>query len=293
MSNLISQDEAVAVDLHANSEKELFYGICSFLMKNGITTGVICSKSKEMLDGLGEYMSSVKIPWVYGDEATPKLGYKLVDKGTDGNTTDYEVLIDPTNDSGIIVRHGNTKIYNIEIHNKNALYEEVKREVATEQQETPIHLKNEQIRKMFLKAFVVAEQEIDIISPWMNFGVVNDNFVNLMEEALARGVKIRILYGLRPDSAEYSISRSNRSDQVARFLRDTFKRYGDQLKIQRDNIHYKLVLCDEKFKLEGGYNYLSFIGNYEDENTRKEGSPFGTRVDEIRYLRKEYFGHYE
>ena len=65
----------------------------------------------------------------------------------------------------------------------------------------------------------------------------------------------------------------------------------NQLFITRDNIHYKLVLCDEKFKLEGGYNYLSFVGDYENKSTRKEGSPFGTQVDEIRFLRKEYFGH--
>jgi hypothetical protein len=63
------------------------------------------------------------------------------------------------------------------------------------------------------------------------------------------------------------------------------------LSIVRDNIHYKLVLCDDLFKLEGGYNYLSFVGDYENEDTRKEGSPYGTQVEEIRYLRKEYFGH--
>ena len=154
-------------------------------------------------------------------------------------------------------------------------------------------MKNEQIRKVFLKSFIVAEKEIDIISPWMNFGVVNEKFVELMEKSLKRGVIIKILYGLKPNSSEYNISRSNRSDQVARYLKEYFKKFENQLFIQRDNIHYKLVLCDEKFKLEGGYNYLSFMGDYENSDTRREGSPFGTNIDEIRFLRKEYFGNNE
>ncbi len=35
----------------------------------------------------------------------------------------------------------------------------------------------------------------------------------------------------------------------------------------------------------------SFVGDYTNEDTRKEGSPYGTQIEEIRYLRKEYFGH--
>ena len=123
----------------------------------------------------------------------------------------------------------------------------------------------------------------------MNFGVVNERFIELMKRSLDRGVKIKILYGLTPDYSDYNLSRSNRSDQVAKFLRDTFSDYGELLEIKRDNIHYKLVLCDEKYKLEGGYNYLSFVGDYTNEDTRREGSPYGTSVDEIRYLRREYF----
>jgi len=275
------------IDLHANSSKELFYGICSFLMKNGITSGYICSTSKEVLDGLGEYMTAVKIPWSYEMDGCDNVGYKLLDGMPDeSNITSSSVIISLNGESSIQVSQGRKKKYNIEIHNQNKIYENINSLDIGQ----PIHLKNEQIREMFLKAFVIAEEEIDIISPWMNFGVVNDYFVGLMRAALRRGVVIKIIYGLTPDSSEYNISRSNRSDQVANFLLNEFSDYKDHLSIVRDNIHYKLVLCDEKFKLEGGYNYLSFVGDYDNKNTRKEGSPFGTHVDEIKYLRKEYFG---
>ena len=83
--------------------------------------------------------------------------------------------------------------------------------------------------------------------------------------------------------------RSRRSDQVADLLRRRFADKGNQLQIRRDNIHYKLVLCDEKYKLEGGYNYLSFVGNYSEVDLRREGSPFGRDNQEIKHLRKLYF----
>lgn len=273
------------IDLHANTSKELFYGICSFLMKNGITTGFICSQSREILDGLGEYMSAVKIPWSY-DGDNVNIGYIFMDGMFDEiDFPSGSVVINLIGNSSIQVVQGRSRKYNIEIHNRNRIYDNLKDiDIGN-----PIHLKNEQIREMFLKAFEVAESEIDIISPWMNFGVVNDSFIELMKSALARGVTIKIIYGLTPDSSEYNISRSNRSDQVAKYLKNVFVEYENQLVITRDNIHYKLVLCDEKFKLEGGYNYLSFMGDYDNKNTRKEGSPFGTQIDEIRFLRKEYF----
>lgn len=276
----------VAVDMNANSSKELFYGICSFLMRNGITQGYIYSKSSELLDALGDYMSDIKIPWSYYTDAD-KLGYVFVDGDVPKKDDNNGIIIDLNDDAHISVVKGREKRFRIAVHDRNAIY----KDLHVKEEQIPLHLKNDQIRKMFLKSFVLAQREIDIISPWMNFGVVNDNFIGLMEDALARGVRICILYGLNPDSSDYNLSRSNRSDQVAKFLRDKFSKYGEQLSIVRDNIHYKLVLCDDLFKLEGGYNYLSFVGEYVNEDTRKEGSPYGTRVEEIRYLRKEYFGH--
>lgn len=282
-----TEAQEITVDLHVTTSKELYYGISSFLMKNGITRGYICSQSKELLDGLGEYMTAVKIPWSYEKDVDNSIGYKFIDELLNKESLPKgSVIISLHGDSSIYVSQGRKKSYNIEIHNRNKIYENIKKIDI----EHPIHLKNEQIREMFLKSFVVAEKEIDIISPWMNFGVVNEYFVELMDSALSRGVVIKIIYGLTPDSSEFNISRSNRSDQVAKFLLERFREYKNQLFIKRDNIHYKLVLCDEKFKLEGGYNYLSFVGDYDNKTTRREGSPFGTQVDEIRYLRKEYFG---
>lgn len=288
-SEQTKKHSVLKMDIQANSQKELYYGICSFLIKNGIISGSIYSKSKDILDGLGTYMTSVKIPWCYGYTGEKTQGYRFIDDSTPEKVRGNEVVIDLNEKNIISVTQGNRQKYNIEIKDNNSVYENLEEQDL----KTPLHLKNEQIKRMFLKAFVVAEHEIDIISPWMNFGVVNEKFVELMEKALQRGVIIKILYGLEPDSSEYNLSRSNRSNQVAKYLKERFLNFPDQLFIRRDNIHYKLVLCDEKFKLEGGYNYLSFMGDYDNKSTRKEGSPFGTNAEEIRFLRKEYFGDNE
>lgn len=266
------------------SSKELYYSICSALMGNGITNGIIFSRSREILDGISDYMSAVRIPWCYKFSDYKGIGYCLSEEEI---KSDHPVISINYKGNGYVefICPGKKAEYDLSSYRMDDIGKNEPMDM-----ENPIHLKNEQIRKMFLKAFAVAEKEIDIISPWMNFSVVNEGFVQLMRKAFERGVTIKIKYGLKPNSSEFDVLRSTRSDQVAEYLRDTFMDFSGQLAIVRDNIHYKLVLCDEKFKLEGGFNYLSFIGDYSNEDTRKEGSPYGTDVKEIRYLRKEYFG---
>lgn len=277
--------DMLETNLKVNSKKDLFYGICMFLMKNDITTGNIYSQSKEILDGLGNYMSSISIPWQYDIPVEDGIGYCFKEGEAPQWDNDASISIETESKNRIVVKAGVGRGYCIDVKDDVSSIEEMQ-DIDTD---VPMHLKNEQIRQMFLRTFVIAQKEIDIISPWMNFGVVNEKFEELMNAALSRGVTIKIIYGLKPDTSDFNISRSRRSDEVAKHLRRRFAEYGKQLVIKRDNIHYKLVLCDEKFKLEGGYNYLSFIGDYTNKDTRKEGSPYGTNVEEIRLLRKDYF----
>ena len=154
----------------------------------------------------------------------------------------------------------------------------------------PRHLQNENIKEVFLMAFEIADTELDIISPWMNFYVVNDKLISKMEKLLERGVKIYIRYGIYEENEGYDKGRLIKSRQVADMLKERFLAYRGQFTIIEDNIHYKLVLCDEKFMLEGSYNYLSFDGDYNsNKKTRKEGSSFVTDKNYIREQRERYF----
>ncbi len=58
---------------------------------------------------------------------------------------------------------------------------------------------DENIRKTFIKTFSWAEEEVVIVSPWINEYAVDKEILSIMEEALNRGVKIYIKYGLKGD----------------------------------------------------------------------------------------------
>ena len=264
--------------------EELNYEVCSYILRNRLYNAIIHCGSAEIMESLTIYMTVVGIPW------TSDHGLRCVAVVSSSDDAPQHVYISTDKNSKLASMMKDAAAAFLL---RDIPREEIESLVADPEtfdlDSVPMHLKNEEIRKMFLKSFLIAESEIDIISPWMNFSVVNDALINLMRQALERGVSIRIIYGLQSSSDEYNQIRSDRSDQVAERLRTSFAEFGDLFHVSRDNIHYKLVLCDEKFKLEGGYNYLSFAGDYSDPNTRREGSPFGRDANEIRYLRKEYF----
>lgn len=261
------------------------YKICSYLMRNRILNASIICSSEQIMDQLAEYMYLCRIPYSYINDRYRKLsGYRLSVFSDTKTELSYQFIKISYHINETSCRESKTQEF---------LFHDIVDACITDYtidlNTVPIHLQNAEIRRMFLYAFKIAKSEIDIISPWMNASVINESLLNLMEDAFDRGVKIKIIYGLKPDSSEYSISRSRRSDEMAELMLKRFSNRKGLFFIKRDNIHYKLVLCDELYKLEGGFNYLSFNGNYNDFDIRKEGSPFGRDAKEIKLLRDYYF----
>lgn len=147
------------------------------------------------------------------------------------------------------------------------------------------YLKNEEIRKQFLDTFTIAEDEINIISPWMNENVVDDKLVALMANALERGVIIKIIYGI----GNQDDNRSKRSDKMADKLKNRFSHYGDRMSIKRSNTHIKMLLCDNKYMMMGSYNFLSFRGDYQGDDLRKETVKYQVDSVTIAQERLKYF----
>ena len=264
---------------------ELGYCISEYILRNRLYNASITCSSSIVLEIIMIYMTEIGIPWeLEHDNQRIHINKKHDDKL-------HRILIALNTPGSCKENDAYDALFFLRDSLQGRMDELVIDPDSFDIESVPLHLQNEEIRKMFLKTFMIAESEIDIISPWMNFSVVNDALINLMRQALQRGVAIKIINGLLPESDEYNQVRSERSDQVAARLKEVFSGFGRSFQISRDNIHYKLVLCDEKYKLEGGYNYLSFTGDYTDPETRREGSPFGRDVDEIRFLRKEYFGN--
>lgn len=147
------------------------------------------------------------------------------------------------------------------------------------------HLKNEQIRDKFIQSIEKSMYELNIASPWMNHYVVNEELISKMDKCLKRGCRIKIIYGIKCNSNN---ERDNRSDVVAQKLKARFNIYGDNFKIKKVNSHYKVLISDNEFLIEGSYNFLSFSGEY-DEDVRGEGATYNSDKKMIQKLRNTYF----
>lgn len=136
----------------------------------------------------------------------------------------------------------------------------------------PYYIMNSVIRKTFLKFLDIAQHSIYIISPWMNNYVINKEFRKKLKGLLERGVKVRIIYGITDGNEDNMNERDRRTVAVARELIKFCSPYGELFQIKNGKTHEKLLICDEKYFVNGSYNFLSYaIDENEDEYFRNEG----------------------
>jgi len=150
-------------------------------------------------------------------------------------------------------------------------------------------LKDQEIREMFVQALKYAENEIDIVSPWVNRTAVNDEIMGLMKEALERGVLIKIVYGISASKKEKPYDRTIKSDETIEYMQEQFASFGELFRVNKQNTHFKLLICDKTFYVTGSFNFLSFDGNYEKNDTREEGCEYNTDKDTLTDYIKDNF----
>ena len=177
-----------------------------------------------------------------------------------------------------------------ELKNQQLLNDKLQSEIQWQKDNQPQNyiVRNQTIRNEFDKALVESELELDIISAWMNFYVVNWAMQKKLEDLLKRGVTIKILYGIGDMTPETSDSRNKKTLEVARQLQNRFIDYPN-FKMKCSNTHQKLFICDEKFYVNSSLNILSFSGDYKGTDTRAEGGEASNNVNLIREYRKILF----
>lgn len=146
-------------------------------------------------------------------------------------------------------------------------------------------LMNEQLRPLFLNTFSIAEHEIDLICPWINRAVVNEEFILLLHHAVSRGVKVKITYGIGTDDDN---ERQRTSEATVQMLKQRFN-WTDLLLFHRGNTHIKYLICDEKYMMCGSYNFLSFAADYEGDDQRDEGMEYIIDRNQIIQRRRQLF----
>ena len=149
----------------------------------------------------------------------------------------------------------------------------------------PQLLHNEKISELFKQSFDIAEQEILISCPWMNFAVVNETLLSKIEGALSRGVQVKIRYGIGAGTDE----RSKKSDDVAAYLKEKFSCYSNRLDVIKTNSHVKVLICDDKFSLFGSYNFLSNSTNFASGDAQDESAHLFTDLKTIAVHRYNFF----
>lgn len=177
-----------------------------------------------------------------------------------------------------------------ELKNQKLINNELQTEIQWQKDNQPQNyiVRDRAIRREFNKALCKATEELDIISPWMNFDVVNQYMQNAFEQLLKRGVVVKILYGIGDMSPNTSNERNKKTLEVAAHLQRIFRDYPN-FRMKCTDTHQKLFICDEKFYVNSSLNILSFKADYRGRDVRKESSEASNNVKLIREYRELSF----
>lgn len=146
-------------------------------------------------------------------------------------------------------------------------------------------VKNKEIRQVFIKALDEAQEELDIISPWMTRQVVNNFLIDKFQSMLEKGVRIKILYGIVNHSNNNVVDDiAPKTKKVVKVLKQRLGKYPNFAMKQTDT-HAKLFLCDDKYYVISSFNILS----YDGEGSRGELGEISYNKNLVQVYRKKYF----
>ena len=141
-----------------------------------------------------------------------------------------------------------------EAKEKIRFLEEKIEELKSEQKSSNRILSTYDHRPLLIQALTDARKSIVIISPWIKASGLNGQIISLMNNALARKVRIVIGYGIseKEDSDPYII------DQ----LTEMQKKFSKFLILRNlANTHEKVLIKDDDYMVITSFNWLSFRGD--------------------------------
>lgn len=162
----------------------------------------------------------------------------------------------------------------------NYLLEEIRSDIAKLNEEIQLMkgqagtievLEMHQHRPKLLEALNSAIKEIILISPWMTPTAVDEEVIKAVGNALTRGVDISIGYGFAKlvDTQDYKLKQE---EQVAQKLMLIARGKKGSLGLFRFNdVHSKVLICDESFMIISSFNWLSFKGDSSRGSRQEHG----------------------
>ena len=150
------------------------------------------------------------------------------------------------------------------------------KELETERNQRKVrYLWTPEIRDMLWDALRTAREQLLILSGWISTEVVNDDFVEALDSALQRGVKVWIGYGFDKGSNRGEQQRQEpRWRNAEKEFERLAKKYSGMLTYKDvGRSHEKRLICDNRYTFGGSFNLLSFTGEQNGRGkVRHEGA---------------------
>ncbi|PFO12692.1 hypothetical protein COJ70_24290 [Priestia megaterium] len=148
--------------------------------------------------------------------------------------------------------------------------------------------------EFLIQSLNTAKKSITIVSPWITNYVIDEKFINLIQETLKRGVKVRIIFGY--NKTNYTLKEIDKivksdypghknPDKVEESIQKIRILLASQL-IYKPPMHTKLVLIDDEVLVIGSHNWLSNRGS--SENAKEEISCIISNPNYIKYIKEAY-----
>jgi PLD-like domain len=138
-------------------------------------------------------------------------------------------------------------------------------------------LQTDEHHQFLLETLRKAESELIIISPWINPQACNNEFCTRIEQAVSRGVHIRIGYYIGPEGNSPQAARKwNNMQEAKRSIKFAEQRAMNKKSstgkvefIKTQGTHQKILICDHSYAVVTSFNWLSYKGE-KDSYYREE-----------------------
>lgn len=146
-------------------------------------------------------------------------------------------------------------------------------------------LKTGEHRPLLLRAIDTAAVELTIVSAFINPEAFDPELRRKLFQALQRGVRVRIAWGLGATGRGREADRKRiRGQEALAPLEKSAKDAGlaGRLTVKMTETHQKFILCDDEFVAQGSFNWLSNRGGAAPRhNAEQEASEYSERPDAV------------
>lgn len=119
------------------------------------------------------------------------------------------------------------------------------------------------------RALTQTNSRLVIISPWISAQVVNQEFLDQLQQLLRREIPVHIGYGLQQRPGDRFVSRAD--EKAEERLQALSKRFANFTFVNLGNTHSKQLLFDDTH-ISGSFNWLSFQGSRRKEYRHEEST---------------------